>query len=202
MALLNSTKISDKARDSKGKTELIDIKASRPLFSLGGGDASLALGLEVRRETLRFTPSSLLAAGQIRGDGAAVGFTGERDVNAAYAEMNLPFTKALEAQVALRYDDYSDAGSSTNPKFGLRYVLNKQMLFRTSYGTGFRAPSLADLYAPSRTGQTNGIYNDPLGCITRGTINNTNNPDYCGIQPSKLTGGNVDLSQKNPNNFL
>lgn len=201
LALLNSTKISDKARDSKGKTEMVDLKASRPLFELTGGDASLALGLEVRRESLTFTPSTLLAAGQIRGDGAAVGFTGNRDVNAAYAEMNLPFTKALEAQVALRYDDYSDAGSSTNPKFGLRYVLNKQVLFRTSYSTGFRAPSLADLYAPSRTGQTNGIYNDPLGCIVRGTINNTNNPDYCGIQPSKLTGGNADLKPEKSKQF-
>jgi iron complex outermembrane recepter protein len=201
LALLNSTKISDKARDSKGKTEMVDIKASRPLFDLAGGDASLALGLEVRRESLTFTPSSLLAAGQIRGDGAAVGFTGKRDVNAAYAEMNLPFTKALEGQVAIRYDDYSDAGSSTNPKFGLRYVLNKQVLFRTSYSTGFRAPSLADLYAPSRTGQTNGIYNDPLGCIKVGAIDNTNNPDYCGIQPSKLTGGNADLKPEKSKQF-
>ena len=192
-ALIDATKISDNARASKGTTKSFDLKGSRPVFSLAGGDAALALGLESRRENMGFTPSALLASGEIRGEGTATPFSGNRTLNAAYAELVMPFTKTLEVQLALRHDRYNDVGSTTNPKVGIRWNPTKSTLFRASYGTGFRAPSLADLYSPTRIGQTNGIYNDPLGCIRVGAINNTTNPDYCGLQPDKLRGGSKNL---------
>lgn len=168
LSLLNSTKISDDARDSKGTTTSFDVKGSRSIFAMGGGDAAIAAGLEVRREKMDFTPSSLLAAGEIRGDTAATPFGGSRNVSAIFTELNLPITKTLEAQLALRYDKYNDVGSTTNPKVGLRWNPLKEVLVRTSYGTGFRAPTLADLYTPTRVGQTNGVYNDLLGCVRQG----------------------------------
>lgn len=193
LALLNGTKIRDDARKSRGTTQAADFKASRTLFAMGGGDAAIALGIEGRREDMDFTPSTLLASGQIRGDGTATAFSGKRNVTAVFAELGLPLSKTLEVQAALRFDDYSDAGNTTNPKVGLRWNPIKDVLVRASYGTGFRAPSLADLYTPTRIGQTNGVYNDPLGCISVGGINNTNNPDYCGLQPDKLRGGSANL---------
>lgn len=201
LSLLNSTKISDDARDSKGATTSFDVKGSRSIFAMGGGDAAIAAGLEVRREKMDFTPSSLLAAGEIRGDTAATPFGGSRNVSAIFTELNLPITKTLEAQLALRYDKYSDVGSTTNPKVGLRWSPLKEVLVRTSYGTGFRAPTLADLYTPTRVGQTNGVYNDLLGCIRQGNINNTDNPDYCGIQPDKLRGGSTNLKPEKSKQF-
>ena len=201
LALLNAAKINDKARDSEGTTSSFDVKASRPLFVMGGGDAALAVGLEARREKLSFTPSALLAAGQIRGDGLASAFSGGRNVTALFTELSLPVSRTLEAQFALRYDNYNDVGSTTNPKVGLRWTPSKEMLVRASYGTGFRAPTLSDLYTPVRLGQTNGIYNDLLGCIKKGSIDNTNNPDYCGIQPDKLRGGNPDLKPEKSKQF-
>ena len=192
-ALLDSTKISDDARKSKGVTDSLDARATRSLFALPGGDAAVAVGLEARHESLDFTPSSLLAAGEIRGDGASSAFKGSRDVQAIYAELSLPVVRSVEVQLAARTDHYSDVGTTTNPKIGIRFTPIREVLFRASAGTGFRAPSLADLYSPPRTGQTNGIYNDPLGCIRTATVDNTNNPDYCGIQPDKLTGGNAAL---------
>lgn len=201
LALLNSTKIRDDARDSEGTTTSVDLKASRPIFTLAGGDAAIALGLEARREKMDFTPSELLAAGQIRGDGASSAFGGSRNVSAIYAEMSLPFTRTLEAQVALRFDDYNDVGNTTNPKVGLRWSPTKQIVVRSSYGTGFRAPTLADLYTPVRTGQTNGVYNDLLGCVQRGSIDNRTNPDYCGIQPDKLRGGSPNLKPEKSKQF-
>jgi iron complex outermembrane recepter protein len=201
LALLNSTKIRDNARDSEGTTTSVDLKASRPIFTMGGGDAALAFGIEARREKMDFTPSALLAAGEIRGDGTATAFSGSRNVSAIFAEMSLPFTKTLEAQLALRFDDYNDVGNTTNPKVGLRWTPTKEVLVRASYGTGFRAPTLSDLYTPQRLGQTNGVYNDLLGCIRRGSIDNTTNPDYCGIQPDKQRGGNRDLKPEKSKQF-
>ncbi len=200
-ALINATKISDNARASRGTTKSFDVHGSRPLFSLTGGDAALALGLESRRETNGFTPSELLATGQIRGEGTAESFSGNRTVNAGFAELVLPFTRTIEVQLALRHDRYNDVGSTTNPKIGVRWNPTKELLVRSSYGTGFRAPSLADLYSPTRIGQTNGIYNDPLGCIRVGNINNTTNPDYCGLQPDKLRGGSTNLKPEESKQF-
>jgi iron complex outermembrane receptor protein len=201
-SLLNSTKIRDDARDSEGTTTSFDLKGSRTLFAMDGGDAALAAGLEARREKLSFTPSALLAAGEIRGDGAATAFDGSRNVTAVFGELNLPFTRTLEVQAALRHDKYNgNIGSTTNPKIGLRWTPSKEALVRASYGTGFRAPTLADLYTPVRLGQTNGVYNDLLGCIKTATIDNRDNPDYCGIQPDKLRGGNADLKPEKSKQF-
>lgn len=200
-ALLAASKISDAARQSKATTDAFDFKASREIFELGGGKAGLALGGEFRREKMDFTPSALLAAGEIRGDGVGQAYGGSRTVKALYAELSLPFAKTLEAQVALRHDRYNDVGATTNPKFGVRWNPSQQLVLRSSYSTGFRAPSLTDLHEPSRLGQTSGIYNDPLGCIKAGNIDNTRNPDYCGIQPDLVKGGTSSLKPETSKQF-
>ncbi|MBV8501852.1 MAG: TonB-dependent receptor [Paucibacter sp.] len=201
LALLNAARVSDKARHSVGTTDSVDLKATRDLFAMAGGNAAVALGLEIRNEKLDFTPSALLAAGELRGDAATTAFSGSRRVDAAYAEFSLPVFKKFEAQLALRTDHYSDFGSSTNPKLGLRWNPAKEVVVRGSYGTGFRAPSLSDLYSPSYLDVTNGVYNDPLGCIKVGSIDNTQNPDYCGIQPNKLYGGSPALKPEKSKQF-
>lgn len=200
-ALLTAAKISDRARHSRGTTDSVDIKGSRELFAMNGGPASVAIGAEYRREQLDYTPSDLLAAGEIRGDGASTAFGGSRNVKAVYAELNLPLLKTVEAQLAVRHDRYSDVGATTNPKVGVRWSVSKDVVLRSSYGTGFRAPSLSDLYNPPRTGTTNGIYDDPLGCIKTGSIDNTQNPDYCGLQPDKLQGGTAGLKPEKSKQF-
>ncbi len=192
-ALLAAAKVSDDARHSRGTTDSFDAKASRDLFDMAGGKAALALGAELRRESMAFTPSALLASGELRGDNATTGFEGSRTVAAAYAELNLPVLSKLEAQLALRHDHYNDFGGTTNPKLGMRWNPRQEVVVRGSYSSGFRAPSLSDMYAPSYLDTTNGVYSDPLGCIKTATIDNTHNPDYCGIQPNKLYGGNANL---------
>ncbi len=69
---------------------------------------------------------------------------------ATFAELNVPIVKTLEGNVALRYDHYSDFGSTTNPKFSLRWQPTREVLVRGSYGTGFLAPSLYSI-CPERT---------------------------------------------------
>jgi len=200
LAALEAAKIDDKARRSKGITTAIDFRATSDVFQAGGGMAALALGVELRREELEFRPSALLAAGQIRGDGAAQAFDGDRNVSAIFGELNVPLTKTLEAQLALRHDRYSDAGNTTNPKIGLRWAATKTLVARGSYGTGFRAPTLADLYTPERIGQTNGIYDDAY-CAQAVAIDPDLEPDYCGLQPDKRVGGTADLKPEKSKQF-
>lgn len=78
---------------------------------------------------------------------AGNGSSGTRDVYAVFGETNLPITDDLSLNAALRYDKYSDFGSAVTPKVSVRYAATENLVLRASWGQGFRAPSLADLYA-------------------------------------------------------
>ncbi len=175
--LINGIEINDPARRSQGFTQGIDGKISRELMALPGGELELALGAEFRRESDVFHPSALLTSNNIAGDRdsgdlagsstALVATSNSRTVGAVYAEVNAPVSKQLELQLAARYDHYSQVGSTTNPKVGLRWQPSKQVLVRASANTGFRAPSLDDLYAPTTYGTTASVLTDPE-CVAGG----------------------------------
>ena len=73
----------------------------------------------------------------------------ERDSYAVYTDISGDITDALFAQAALRYEDYSDFGSELVYKIAGFYQLNDDVGFRSSFGTGFRAPT------PGQQGTTN-----------------------------------------------
>src|SRR3990170_2049982 len=52
--------------------------------------------------------------------------------------------QALQLSASARYDDYSDFGDTTNPKFGLNWTVVDGFSLRASSGKSFHAPSLAD----------------------------------------------------------
>lgn len=54
----------------------------------------------------------------------------------------------LRAVAGIRYDRYSTFGSSTNPRLSVLWTLGAAGSLRASYGTGFRAPSIGELYYP------------------------------------------------------
>src|SRR5262249_50387996 len=72
-----------------------------------------------------------------------------RHVAAVFGELVVPFTKQWTMQLAARHDRYEGVGSTTNPKIGLMFQPNAELKLRGSAGTGFRAPSLSDLYRPT-----------------------------------------------------
>jgi iron complex outermembrane receptor protein len=157
LAYLDSIQVNDVVRRARGTSDSIDFKASRPLFKLGGGEASLALGAELRREKASSKASELLLSDNILGDdtpGNAQTRDHGRTVSAVFAEFVAPISKTLELGAALRHDRYQVVGSTTNPKVNLRWTPAQQLLVRASAGTGFRAPSLDDLYRPDKTGGT------------------------------------------------
>jgi iron complex outermembrane receptor protein len=63
--------------------------------------------------------------GQETGNVVALGYAvafGSRNVNAIFAELYAPLLKNLEVTAAVRYDHYSDAGGTTNPKVGIKWT--------------------------------------------------------------------------------
>jgi iron complex outermembrane receptor protein len=84
-------------------------------------------------------------------------------VQALFGELSIPFAKGVEAQVAARYDHYSDFGSTVQPKVAIRWQPTRSLLMRASWGTGFRAPTLYDLHEPQlRTPLV--FFEDPARC--------------------------------------
>ncbi len=196
-ALLNSAKILEDVRQSKGSTKAVDAKVSGELLQLPSGPLALALGAERRIEKLGDHPLAILSSGDVQGGGGALQpIDASRGINAAFLEFNIPIVKGLEAQLAVRHDKYSDFGSTTNPKVALRWNPIKPLLLRGSYNTGFHAPTLPDLFTPQFRGNIAGAQSDPVRCPDP---NATSFPAYvnssleCDAQFNSRLGGNKDL---------
>lgn len=195
--LIDSIKVNDEARKSKGVSTSLDAKASRALMPLGGGDLAVAVGGELRHEDQQFRPSSLLLSNNIAGDRDSTAGAGastdlkatddSRKVRSVFAELVAPFTKELEMQFALRHDRYSEVGSTTNPKLGMRWQPIKPLMVRASAGTGFRAPSLSDLKRPTTYGTASSFLTDPQCVKAEGSI------DLCTDQWPVERRSNPDL---------
>ena len=106
----------------------------------------MAAGLEYREESVEDIPdsSSQFQRGLIFGT-EAIAAEGSRDITSAYVEFAVPILASLELSLAGRYDDYSDFGDTANPKLAMRWSPIESIAVRASWGTGFRAPSLAQI---------------------------------------------------------
>lgn len=103
-------------------------------------------------------PATQTVAFDSNGDdlpGGSQGFPGyspDNEVNRGrtnvgiYADTEFNLTENFLAAVALRYENYSDFGSTFNYKLASRLKINNDLSLRGSVSTGFRAPSLAQLY--------------------------------------------------------
>ena len=103
-------------------------------------------------------PATQIVAFDSNGDdlpGGSQGFPGyspdnEVDENRSnigvYADSEFNLSDNFLIGVALRFENYSDFGSSFNYKLATRYKVTNDLTFRGSISTGFRAPSLAQLY--------------------------------------------------------
>lgn len=152
-------------RDSVTTTKQLYGTAQMPLFSMSGGTASALLGFEYRKETYGDQYDSLQEAGVIEGS-AGNSAAGKRDIKALYGEVVFPITKAFEANVAARYERYSDYGSDFSPKVGARWKVLPTLSLRGSVGTGFRAPSLNVLNQKTTFSAESVV--DPRTCVAFG----------------------------------
>ncbi|MEP7183986.1 MAG: TonB-dependent receptor [Betaproteobacteria bacterium] len=165
---------------STAKSDSVDGKISGEIFNLPAGPLLYALGAQWRREEIDAVPSPALGTGDIAGLGGSVPpVTKNRRDNAMFGELNIPIVKSVEGSVAVRYDDYSDVGGTTNYYASLRWQPTRQLLLRTAYGTGFRAPTLFDLYQPVTLG-TSEQFTDPF-------------TTQANLQVNAFSGGNPNL---------
>ena len=147
---------------------------------MAAGPALFYVGGEYRDEDYMDETLAQMEAGNVLGTaGGSSG--GSRSAWAASVEASLPLTDTLELSPALRYDSYSDFGTNVSYKLSARWQPTEYLVVRGSYGTGFRAPSLDELYqAPA---QSFAFAYDLLACTENAT-----NPGDLGVEAGCLVG--------------
>ena len=127
---------------SNSEEATVDASVSRSLFTLPGGDLQVAVGGQYRKEKL--TNRSANPNLDVPGLSTAQAY-GNRDVWAAYFEVDAPILDTLEVNASGRYDHYSEGFSHFSPKFGAKFQPIKELAIRGTYSEGFRAPTFAEI---------------------------------------------------------
>jgi iron complex outermembrane recepter protein len=124
---------------------------------------NLAFGGEYRSETYKIfagEPGSYIDADGVGvgGNAGSQGFPGfqpgdrtnaKRHSTAAYLDVELDLNPIVKTQAAVRYENYSDFGSTVTGKLAGSVRAADNVLLRGSASTGFRAPSLQQVYFSS-----------------------------------------------------
>jgi iron complex outermembrane receptor protein len=108
-------------------------------------DIGYAVGIENRFESGFYTPDELTQSG----DSTAAqqdATEGDYSVQSIYGEISIPVTDAFTVEAATRFDNYSTFGGATTWKLGATYRFNEGFMIRSVAATGFRAPSVSELY--------------------------------------------------------
>jgi len=156
---------------------------------------SLAMGAEIRTDIYKINPGdeysyrdydTVLGESLFPTDRSAgtQGFGGigpisavdeTRNVISFYADVEMEVTEDLIVSGAARYDDYDGFGDSTNFKLAANWSITEDIAIRGAMSTGFRAPSMQQLYFNNISTQFKTNPDDPTGdqiAVQVGTFRN------------------------------
>ena len=138
----------------------VNFDAQRDI-DLGIGETSIAFGGEWRNENYRIIAGELasyqagpffFSNGAPPGAQVFPGFAPSTEVDATrnsyagYVEIDADISDRFNVQLAGRYEDYSDFGSTLNGKAAARFEPVDGIAIRGAVSTGFRAPGLAQQF--------------------------------------------------------
>lgn len=110
-------------------------------------------GVPITDPTTQFAPIDPISGNPRPGGSQGFpGFSPQNEVNetrtstAAYVDAELEVSDEFMLGTAFRYENYSDFGNTLNLKMSYKYKLCDHVSLRGSFSTGFRAPSLAQIY--------------------------------------------------------
>jgi iron complex outermembrane receptor protein len=118
----------------------LDASITHEFFQLPGGPLQVAVGGQIRRETL---DNPGLNPDRENYANTAAAF-GAHTVTAGYFEISAPILPILELSGSGRYDHYSEGFSRFSPKIGAKFTPIRQVAIRGTYSQGFRAPTFAE----------------------------------------------------------
>jgi iron complex outermembrane receptor protein len=125
--------------------------------------ASLAVGAEYRNEGYEIRPGqfeSFTGSGSQVFPGFAPGDAQDRSRHnwSTYVDLEADLTDRLSASAAVRYEDYTDFGTTVSWKLSSRFAFTDTVAARATVSTGFRAPSLSQqFYSTTATNFIGGV---------------------------------------------
>lgn len=119
-----------------------------PAWTMRGGQAQFATGLELLRDGLEHHPDALMLEHDVALGPQKIRIDEHRSGAALYGELRLPVVARLQADVALRLDYREGYGSRWSPKLGLKWSVSDTVTLRGTAATGYRAPTLFELRRP------------------------------------------------------
>ncbi|RHW77614.1 TonB-dependent siderophore receptor [Colwellia sp. RSH04] len=199
------------------KNDLMFMQAhiSGPVVSMPAGDLMFSSGIEYREDQLSMEvdQAQRTATFDVSWGGSSTPVISPvREITELYLELAIPVIDNLEIEAAARYSDYSDIDESTfNPKLGVIYQPLDILKLRATYSTGFRAPTMAQMYQGRTSAISTNLY-DP--CNPSNEANFSSSKPECvalGLDPQYsqnaiqsfdiIGGGNADLEPEEAENM-
>lgn len=195
------------SRDTGGNEQRsITADVSGSLLTLPAGKLSVAAGVVYREEKGWRDPDALTVLG-IANTNQQDPISGQVSTKEAYVELsapllaNLPMVRTLELNGAVRYSDYDLFGSNETYKVGVNWGVVEGLRLRATYGTGFRIPSVPELFGGVAEG--NLTTTDP--CSRYGSSTNATLVANCrasGVPANYVQLGNTVLTTVGGNSAL
>lgn len=196
--------LTDVQMKGRSRTHTFAFDVSGDLFELDAGAVAVAVGVEYRKESFSKDPDGLISDFQTIGGANLQATAGDRTSKEIYAEAFVPVVDMLNMTFALRYSDFNDFGTDVNPKVGIEFDPSESLKLRATYSTGFRAPSLQELYQGAS--ESFDFLTDPCAAEGAGTTAATAG---CSVQSDPAlfqfltitTGNSVELSAEESESF-
>ncbi|NVK75780.1 MAG: TonB-dependent receptor [Oceanospirillaceae bacterium] len=192
--ILNAMRVTI-SRESEFKYTEAFVNATFDLFENSEYALPIFIGAEWHRDEFFDIYDSQSLAGQVGGSAGGAG-GGDRESSSLFAETSLDVSDNFNIDFAVRYDYYSEPSvSATSPKISFRYEPSDGLVLRGSYGLGFRAPTLNDLYGAET--ESAEFARDFISCETAGLTD-----DNCPLlQYTTYFSSNPDLEPEDSETF-
>lgn len=163
-------------------------------LGFGGADILWSAGFEYVEEEYQDIYDAYREAQNVLGS-AGNSASGDRKRKAVFGELLVPVTDTWDINMAVRYDDYNDFGSEVSPSISTSFVATDWLKLRASYGQGFKAPNLTDLYAKPQQ-SFNGLV-DTTRCRAQGIADS----DCPAGQQETYSAGNEQLKAETSESY-
>jgi outer membrane receptor protein involved in Fe transport len=148
----------DVYRHNETTLKMVDLKVSKnDLFELPAGPVGILVGTEYRKEafvddrdprldgTINYVDNSgntFPYISDVLNSSPSSDSSGDRGVTSFFTELQIPVVSRLDVQLAARFEDFSDIGSTTVGKIAAGWRVIDQVMLRASWSEAFRVPNL------------------------------------------------------------
>ena len=177
--------------------------------TIGDTDIGYAFGAQYRDQDFEDRADVASTTGDVAG-GASSNGNGERDAMAVFAELSYSPTDTVELSLAARWDDYNweglgqkDGDSAATYMAGVSFRPVDNLLLRASVGTGFKAPTLGELFLGRSFGVTRAVDTTTCNAVTADPNSTQAEIDNaCRIlEIRSVSGGNPNLTTESSDNY-